>query len=78
MSAAESWLLTLVNWNVELEVWDRLFGSDLLDVDFPNTQLLLTDSNTLVPAMKNVVDEVAFETYQFESLQRTSGWSILF
>jgi actin-related protein len=63
----------LVNWNTELEIWDRLFGTDLLDVKFDETRLLLTDPSCIVPAIKNIADEVVFETYQFASLNMTCG-----
>lgn len=65
--------LFLVNWNTELEIWDRLFSKDLLDVKFDETRLLLTDPNCVIPAIKNIADEVVFETYQFSSLNMTAG-----
>lgn len=63
----------LVNWNVELEVWDRLFGRSGLDVDFQDCRLVQTDPSSLVPAIPDISDEVAFEIYQFEAYAQTSG-----
>lgn len=67
------WFLFLVNWNVELEIWDHVFGKNLFDVKFDDTRLLLTDPSCLVPATKNIADEVAFEIYQFAALNLVSG-----
>jgi len=67
----------LVNWNVELDIWDRLFGKDLLDVCFDETRLLLTDPSCIVPAIKNIADEVIFETYQFASLNMIAAPTLI-
>uniref|UniRef100_A0A1I7SSF6 Actin-related protein 6 n=2 Tax=Bursaphelenchus xylophilus TaxID=6326 RepID=A0A1I7SSF6_BURXY len=67
----------LVNWNVEFEVWDRLFGSDVLNVPFEDTRLLLTDINSLFPAFKDSLEEIVFESYQFQSLNRASAPSLI-
>lgn len=66
-------VILLVNWNVQLEIWDRLFGAEHFNVDFENTKLLLTDPNVLVPAFKDQVEEILFETYQFASVNRIAG-----
>ena len=58
---------------MELEIWDHVFGKNLYDVKFDETRLLLTDPSCLVPATKNIADEVAFEIYQFSALNLISG-----
>ncbi|CAD5211274.1 unnamed protein product [Bursaphelenchus okinawaensis] len=67
----------LVNWNVEYEVWDRLFGPDKLNVDFEDTRLLLTDINSIVPAFKDNVEEIVFESYQFNALNKTAAANLV-
>ncbi|KAH7714207.1 Actin family protein [Aphelenchoides avenae] len=63
----------LVNWNVELEVWDRVFGKNGFNVDFSDCRLVQTDPSSLVPAIKDISDEVAFEVYQFHSYAQSSA-----
>lgn len=64
---------SLVNWNVELEVWDRVFGKNGFNVDFSDCRLVQTDPSSLVPAIRDISDEVAFEVYQFHSYAQSSG-----
>ncbi|KAI6197061.1 hypothetical protein M3Y94_01180500 [Aphelenchoides besseyi] len=63
----------LVNWDYEFEIWDRLFGSECLNVDFKHTRLLLTDPSMLVSAIQRRTEEIVFETYQFNALNLTCG-----
>lgn len=63
----------LVNWDVQLQIWDRLFGKECLNVDFQDSKLMLTDPSDIAKAVRDVSLEVAFETYQFESFLKTSG-----
>jgi actin-related protein 6 len=63
----------LVNWNVELDIWDRLFGADCFNVDFQDCRLMQTDPSSLVPAIPDISDEIAFEIYQFHSFLQTSA-----
>lgn len=62
-----------MNWDVELQIWDRVFGKDVLNADFQDTRLLLTDPSDISKAIRDVSSEIVFETYQFDSYLKTSG-----
>uniref|UniRef100_A0A914EFT4 Actin-related protein 6 n=1 Tax=Acrobeloides nanus TaxID=290746 RepID=A0A914EFT4_9BILA len=57
----------LVNWDIEHQVWDRLFGP-VLNVDFNDSRLVLTDTGQNVPAFRDRSAEMVFEDYEFQSL----------
>ncbi|KAI6186189.1 hypothetical protein M3Y98_00105500 [Aphelenchoides besseyi] len=67
----------LVNWDYEFEIWDRLFGSECLNVDFKHTRLLLTDPSMLVSAIQRRTEEIVFETYQFNALNLTCAPTLI-
>jgi len=67
----------IVNWDVQLQIWNRLFGS-LLNVDYQNSRLVLTDPNCISRAfVDNKINEIVFENYQFASFLKTSTSSIV-
>uniref|UniRef100_A0A0N5AXB5 Actin-related protein 6 n=1 Tax=Syphacia muris TaxID=451379 RepID=A0A0N5AXB5_9BILA len=67
------WQICLVNWDVEQKIWDRVMRKDVLDVNFSDTKLILTDPICIVPAIKDISDEIVFEQYGYHSLSKTSG-----
>uniref|UniRef100_A0A914D0S6 Actin-related protein 6 n=1 Tax=Acrobeloides nanus TaxID=290746 RepID=A0A914D0S6_9BILA len=66
----------LVNWDIEHQVWDRLFGP-VLNVDFNESRLVLTDTGQNVPAFRDRSAEMVFEDYEFQSLYKTSATSLV-
>lgn len=62
-----------MNWDVELKIFDRVFGKDVLNVEFQDTRLLLTDPSDISKAIRDVSSEIVFESYQFDSYLKTSG-----
>lgn len=65
----------LVNWDVEQQIWDRVFGKDALNVSFADTRIIMTDTIYSVPAIHDFSDEILFEQYGFHSVVKTSGRS---
>lgn len=63
----------LVNWDVEQQIWDRVFGKDALNVSFSDTRIIMTDAIYSVPAIRDLSDEILFEQYGFHSVVKTSG-----
>lgn len=45
----------------------------MLNVQFADTKLVLTDPIYNVPAIKDLSDEILFEQYGYHSLTKTSG-----
>ncbi|XP_005104689.1 actin-related protein 6 [Aplysia californica] len=63
----------LVNWEIEKQVWDRLFSKDVLQVDFNETRLILTEPFFNFPSIGEAINEVIFEEFQFHALHRTQA-----
>lgn len=63
----------LVNWDVEHQIWDRLFGASALNVNYAETRLVLTDPGENIPALKDSIAQMVFEDYGFQALFKTSG-----
>ncbi|ELU11988.1 hypothetical protein CAPTEDRAFT_183790 [Capitella teleta] len=58
----------LVNWEIERQVWDHMFGKDGLQVDFGDTNLVVTEPYFNFSAIRESFYEVLFEEYQFKSV----------
>ncbi|EJW87304.1 actin [Wuchereria bancrofti] len=67
----------LVNWDVEQQIWDRVFGKNALNVSFSDTRLIMTDIIYSVPAIRDFSDEILFEQYGFHSVVKTSASSLV-
>ncbi|KAI1727260.1 actin domain-containing protein [Ditylenchus destructor] len=63
----------IVKWDSQFTIWDRIFGKEGLDVDFQECRLILTDPSDIARAVPGNIPEVIFETYQFDSLLKTSA-----
>ncbi|CAH3016407.1 unnamed protein product [Porites evermanni] len=63
----------LVNWDVEKQIWDYIFGKEVMKVDFPETTLLLTEPHFNFTSIKDASDEILFEEYGFKALCRTTA-----
>ena len=62
----------LVNWQLQTEVWDRVFSTDHLNVDPTTATLLVTEPPRNLPQFKAEMDQVVFEYYGFSSYSRTT------
>uniref|UniRef100_A0A915Q1C2 Splicing factor 3B subunit 4 n=2 Tax=Bilateria TaxID=33213 RepID=A0A915Q1C2_9BILA len=67
----------IVNWDVEQQIWDRVFGKTALNVSFSDTRVIMTDTIYNVPAIRDFSDEILFEQYGFHSVAKTSASSLI-
>lgn len=65
----------LVNWDTQLQIWNRLFDKDRLNVDFQQCRLVLTDPSDIARAFADNTEEIIFENFRFHSLLKTSAAS---
>ncbi|XP_031574279.1 actin-related protein 6-like [Actinia tenebrosa] len=63
----------LVNWDIEKQIWDHMFGKEGLQVNFQETTLLITEPQFNLPSIKEAMDEIIFEDYNFHALSRSSA-----
>ncbi|KAL8624383.1 Actin-related protein 2 [Nucella lapillus] len=56
------------NWEDMIHVYDHTFGKDRLNVDTPNTRILLTEPPMNPMKNREKMVEVMFEKYQFDSV----------
>jgi actin-related protein 6 len=63
----------LTNWQLQTEVWDRMFSKDYLDIDPKTSTLLVTEPPCNLPRFKAEMDQVVFEYYGFDSYARTTA-----
>ncbi|EDO31145.1 predicted protein [Nematostella vectensis] len=63
----------LVNWDVEKQIWDYTFGKEGLEVNFEDTTLLVTEPQFNFTSLKDAMDEILFEEYNFKALSRTTA-----
>ncbi|XP_055947312.1 actin-related protein 6-like isoform X2 [Argiope bruennichi] len=58
----------VLNWDVEKQIWDHIFGPDHFKVDFKETCLIVTEPYFSFQSMQEAMVEVAFEDYKFHSM----------
>ncbi|XP_077528758.1 actin-related protein 6-like [Haemaphysalis longicornis] len=63
----------LVNWDVEKQVWDYMFGKDVFNCQFEETCVVLTEPYFNFPSIRESLVEVVYEEYQFHSLLLTTA-----
>ncbi|KAK2142530.1 hypothetical protein LSH36_942g01043 [Paralvinella palmiformis] len=63
----------LINWEIERQVWDYIFGKSYLDVDFDDTSIIITEPYFNFPSIQEAVSEILFEDYQFHSVFRCNS-----
>uniref|UniRef100_A0A2L2YCC9 Actin-related protein 6 n=2 Tax=Parasteatoda tepidariorum TaxID=114398 RepID=A0A2L2YCC9_PARTP len=62
----------IVNWEIEKQVWDHIFGSDFYNVDFKETCLIATEPYFNFVSMQESMTEILLEEYKFHSILRTN------
>lgn len=62
----------MVNWEVEKQVWDYMFGKEKFRVDFNETSVILTEPYFNFQSIQEGMNEVLFEEYGFKSAFRTN------
>ncbi|XP_043920387.1 actin-related protein 6 [Protopterus annectens] len=62
----------LVNWDVQRQIWDHLFGKELFKVDFAETSIVITEPYFNFDTIQESMNEILFEEYQFQSALRVN------
>ncbi|XP_067950746.1 actin-related protein 6-like [Watersipora subatra] len=63
----------LVNWEIEKQVWDYIYGKQCLQVDFEDTDLIITEPMFNFSTVQEAMAEILFEEYQFNSALRCNA-----
>ncbi|XP_072036241.1 actin-related protein 6-like [Amphiura filiformis] len=66
----------LINWDVQRQVWDYLFGKDTMNVSFEDTTIIMTEPCFNFSSIKEAMNEILFEEYQFKAIHRTNACSL--
>ncbi|XP_051889667.1 actin-related protein 6 [Pristis pectinata] len=66
----------LVNWDVQRQVWDHLFGKEMYKVDFPETTIIITEPYFNFNSIQESMNEILFEEYQFQAVYRTNAGTL--
>uniref|UniRef100_A0A4W3GQ93 Actin-related protein 6 n=1 Tax=Callorhinchus milii TaxID=7868 RepID=A0A4W3GQ93_CALMI len=66
----------LVNWDVQRQVWDQLFGREMYKVDFSETTILITEPYFNFNSIQESMNEILFEEYQFQEVYRTNAGTL--
>lgn len=61
----------LVNWDTQRQLWDYVFGSEMLKVRPQDHGLVFTEPPFNFPSIQDTLNEIFFEEYKFKSLLRT-------
>ncbi|RUS35466.1 hypothetical protein BC938DRAFT_483006 [Jimgerdemannia flammicorona] len=62
----------LTNWEIEKEIWDRIFSKDVLQCEPEECGLVVTEPCFNLPNIQQTYDQIVFEEYEFESYYRTT------
>lgn len=63
----------LVNWDIEKQIWDYIFGKEVMKVDFSETTVLVTEPQFNFSSIKDAMDEILFEEYNFKAICRSTA-----
>lgn len=63
----------LVNWDTQRQVWDYVFGTDVLKVRPEDCHLVFTEPVFNFPSIQEALSEIFFEEYAFSSLTCTTA-----
>nr|XP_054774762.1 actin-related protein 6-like [Lytechinus pictus] len=66
----------LVNWDVQRQVWDYMFGKELLGLDCPETTAVVTEPYFNFSSIQEAMNEIFFEEYQFKALLRINAGTL--
>ncbi len=65
--------INLVNWDVQRQLWDYVFGNDILKIRPQDLNLVLTEPVFNFPSIQDTLSEIFFEEYRFKSLLCTTA-----
>ena len=63
----------LVNWDVQRQVWEHMFGKEVMNLEPPDTSIVITEPFFNFGSIQEAMNEVFFEEYQFQAIHRTNG-----
>ncbi|KAG0242450.1 Actin- protein 6 [Actinomortierella wolfii] len=63
----------LTGWDVERQVWDRLFTGKIIECDPSSTNLILSEPIFNLPNIATTYDQMVFEEYGFQAYTRMSA-----
>ncbi|XP_788458.3 actin-related protein 6 [Strongylocentrotus purpuratus] len=66
----------LVNWDVQRQVWDYMFGKELLGLECPDTTAVVTEPYFNFSSIQEAMNEIFFEEYQFKALLRINAGTL--
>ncbi|EMP28331.1 Actin-related protein 6, partial [Chelonia mydas] len=66
----------LVNWDVQRQVWDYLFGKEMYQVDFVDTNIIITEPYFNFSSIQDSMNEILFEEYQFQAVLRVNAGAL--
>ncbi|XP_048949971.1 actin-related protein 6 isoform X3 [Canis lupus baileyi] len=66
----------LVNWDVQRQVWDYLFGKEMYQVDFLDTNIIITEPYFNFTSIQESMNEILFEEYQFQAVLRVNAGAL--
>ncbi|XP_033113780.1 actin-related protein 6-like [Anneissia japonica] len=66
----------LVNWDVQRQVWDHVFGKDVMNLDCSESTIIITEPYFNFLAIQEAMNEIFFEEYKFDAILRTNAGSL--
>ena len=66
----------LVNWDIQRQIWDYVFGDGVLGIKPSERRLIFTEPVFNFLSIQDTLDEIFFEEYKFQSLLRLPSPSL--
>uniref|UniRef100_F6TKA5 Actin-related protein 6 n=1 Tax=Ciona intestinalis TaxID=7719 RepID=F6TKA5_CIOIN len=63
----------LLNWDVQRQVWDHVFGKDVLNLKCNESNIVITEPHFNFASIQEAINEIFFEEYEFQSILRTNS-----
>ncbi|WWD07640.1 actin-like protein ARP6 [Kwoniella europaea PYCC6329] len=67
----------LVNWDAEKIIWDRIFSPQGLNINPPESSLLVTEPYFNLPNIAETYDQMVFEEWEFQSYFRCTPAALI-
>lgn len=63
----------LVNWDIQKNIWDYVFGKDCCSSNFSETPVIITEPYFNFACIQEAVAEIFFEDYECQAFLRING-----
>ena len=60
----------LVNWDIQRQIWDYIFGDNLMNIKPSDFDLIFTEPLFNFTSIQDTLNEILFEEYKFKSVMR--------